>query len=68
MLYNLQKSGAQTFLLTNSGWEYTNQVLMKFKAVCSVFNFDASLGISDDLDVTYLCTCLAGHGLPVELP
>ena len=27
VLYNLQKSGAKTFLLTNSGWEYTNQVL-----------------------------------------
>ena len=29
VLYNLQKSGAKTFLLTNSGWEYTNQVLRK---------------------------------------
>ena len=29
VLYNLQKSGAKTFLLTNSGWEYTNQVLCK---------------------------------------
>ena len=28
VLYNLQKSGAKTFLLTNSGWEYTNQVLV----------------------------------------
>merc|ERR1712037_819660 len=27
VLYNLQKSGAKTFLLTNSGWEYTNQVM-----------------------------------------
>jgi hypothetical protein len=26
MLYNLQASGAKTFLLTNSEWKYTNQV------------------------------------------
>ena len=27
MLYNLQKSGAKTFLLTNSGWDYSNKVM-----------------------------------------
>ena len=27
VLYNLQKSGAKTFLLTNSGWEYTDKVM-----------------------------------------
>ena len=27
MLYNLQKSGAKTFLLTNSEWEYTDKVM-----------------------------------------
>ena len=66
MLYNLQKSGAKTFLLTNSGWEYTNQVLMKLGSC--LFNFHATLGISNDPDLTYLSTCLVGHGLPVELP
>ena len=27
VLHNLQKSGAKTFLLTNSGWDYTNKVM-----------------------------------------
>jgi len=27
VLYNLQKSGAKTFLLTNSGWEYSDKVM-----------------------------------------
>ena len=66
MLYNLQKSGAKTFLLTNSGWEYTNQVLMKLGSC--LFNFHATLGISDDLDLTYCTLYIVGHGLPVELP
>ena len=66
MLYNLQKSGAKTFLLTNSGWEYTNQVLRKLGSC--LFNFDATPSISDYLDVTYKRTCLLGHGFPVELP
>jgi len=27
VLYNLKKSGAKTFLLTNSGWDYSNKVM-----------------------------------------
>ena len=27
VLYNIQKSGAKTFLLTNSEWEYTDKVM-----------------------------------------
>ena len=27
VLHNIQKSGAKTFLLTNSEWEYTNKVM-----------------------------------------
>ena len=27
VLYNLQKSGAKTFLLTNSDWHYSNKVM-----------------------------------------
>jgi len=27
VLHNLQKSGAKTFLLTNSGWDYSNKVM-----------------------------------------
>ena len=27
VLYNLQKSGAKTFLLTNSDWDYSNKVM-----------------------------------------
>ena len=27
VLHNLQKSGAKTFLLTNSGWDYTDKVM-----------------------------------------
>ena len=72
VLYNLQKSGAKTFLLTNSGWEYTNQVkfiglLMREASQRLSFWAWPIIEANRCSDINY-DNDAPGHGLLVEFP